>query len=196
MKRYYRWGVPRIGFVLTLTLWVACGHNDSPNGIADGPCPGESGFGARLEGVEGRVDVCVPDDSVLTVFTGDGWYDVDARMTGSDGIIYRFSMLFPHHTSSRKLNLTGDPAAARADANGAWLRYVEIPREGTPIQSIAVTAGSFRLGYSDTEVVAGLFENVELQMATLGEGTSAGTRRVPEGFFSILTDIAESHVTR
>jgi hypothetical protein len=145
--------------------------------------------------VEGRVDVCVPDDSVLTVFTGDGWYEVDASMTGSDGIEYRFSMLFPHHTSSRKLNLTGDPAAARADANGAWFRYVEIPASGAPIQSAAVTAGSFRLGYSDTEVVAGLFENVQLQMETVDGGESAGTRNVPEGFFSILTDIAEPTTT-
>ena len=195
MKRYYPRGLPRTGLLLVLVLWMACGRNDVPNGVADGPCPGESGFGARVDGADGPVDVCVPDDSVLTVFTGDGWYDVEASMTGSDGTLRRFSMMFPHHATSRKLNLTGDPNEARSDANGVWFHYSETPPEGPAVESSAVTAGTFRLGYSDTEVVAGMFEDVVLRMEVSGEGTPAGTQSVSEGFFSIMTDTQVPSVT-
>ena len=194
VKRYYRSGLPQSGLLLAILFLAACGDN-SPKGVADGPCPGESGFGARLESEDGQVDVCVTDDSVATVFTNQGWYDVTARMTGSDGTVYEFLMMFPHHTSSRKLNLTGDLTEARADVNGAWFRFVEIPPEGPAIESTTVTAGTFRLGYSDTEVVAGLFEDVVLEMTVSGQAVSAGTQSVPEGFFSILTDIRESSAT-
>jgi hypothetical protein len=198
VKRYYRSGLPQSGLLLSLLLVaagvVACGEN-SPEGVADGPCPGQSGFGARLESEDGTVDVCVADDSVATVFTERGWYDVTARMTESDGTVYHFAMLFPHHTSSRKLNLTGDLAEARADANGAWFRLVEIPPQGPAIESTAVTGGTFQLGYSDTEVVAGLFADVVLEMTISGQDSTLGTRLVPEGFFSVLTDSRASDVT-
>ena len=190
VKRYYRSGLPQFGLILVVLIITACGEN-SPKGVVDGPCPGESGFGARLESKDGRVDVCVADDSVATVFTHLGWYDVSARMTGPDGTVYEFLMMFPHHNSSRKLNLTGDLTEARADANGAWFRFIENPPEGPALESTAVAAGTFRLGYSDTEVVAGLFENVVLEMTVSGQAVSAGTQSVPEGFFSIMTDTRE-----
>jgi hypothetical protein len=194
VKLHYRLGLLQTGLLCAALFLAACG-NQSPQGIDDGPCPGESGFGARVENSEENVDVCVADDSVLTVFTYQGWYDVTARQTASDGTVYEFSMMFPHHSSSRKLNPTGNLAQARADANGAWFRMVVIPAEGPTTVSTAVAAGTFHLGYSDTEVVAGLFENLKLEMEVYGEGESAGTRMVPEGFFSILTDIDESAIS-
>ena len=194
VKLRYRLGLLQAGLLCSALILAACG-NRSPQGIDDGPCPGESGFGARVENSEANVDVCVADDSVLTVFTYQGWYDVTARQTASDGTVYEFSMMFPHHSTSRKLNLTGDLAEARADANGAWFRMAVIPADGPATVSTAVAAGTFHLGYSDTEVVAGLFENLKLEMEVYGEGESAGTQMVPEGFFSILTDIDESAIS-
>jgi hypothetical protein len=191
VKPYYPSGLPQFGLILAILIIVACGDN-SPQDVVDGPCPGESGFGARLESEDGLVDVCVADDSVATFFTHLGWYDVTARMTAPDGTVYEFSMMFPHHTSSRKLNLTGDLTEAKADANGAWFRFIENPPEGPALESTAVAAGTFHLGYSDTDVVAGLFENVVLEMVVSGQAVSAGTQSVPEGFFSVLTDTRES----
>jgi len=193
VKPHYRAGLPQFGLILAILLVIACGE-DPFNGVADGPCPGESGFGARIDGEDGPVDVCVADDSVVTVFTTMGWYDVTARSTASDGTTYEFAMLFPHHSTSRKLNLTGDLLEARADANGVWFRYVEIPPEGPALESTAVTGGTFSLGYSDTEVVAGLFANVVLEMTVTGESEAGGTRSLPEGFFSILTDRNENDI--
>jgi hypothetical protein len=189
MQRYYRLGLPLAGILLILSL--ACGVNDLPEGVADGPCPGESGFGARVAGADEQVDVCVHDSSVVTVFTADGWYDVTARMTASDGTVYEFFLLFPHHTSSRALNVTGNLAEARSDQNGAWFHYVETPPGGPALESIVVSPGTFRLGYSDTDVVAGLFEGLGLEMQTVDGGDPSGTRTVVEGFYSILTDVKE-----
>jgi hypothetical protein len=192
VKRHYRTGLsPAVFFVISLVL-AGCGVNDPPEDVADGPCPGESGFGARLASPDGYVDVCVADDSVVTVFTEEGWYRVEARMTGGDGTVYRFSMLFPHHTTSRKLNITGNLAEARADANGAWFQYRETPPDEPATESTAVTAGTFRLGYSDTEVVAGMFENLILEMEVSDLGEPAGTQAVAKGFFSILTDTTQN----
>jgi hypothetical protein len=190
----YRIGLAQIGLLIAVLQLTACGER-SPQGTVDGPCPGESGFGARVESAESEVDVCVADDSVLTVFTYQGWYDVTASETTSDGTLYQFSMMFPHHSRSRKLNLTGSLADARADINGVWFRMMVKPIEGPVTISSGVVAGTFHLGYSDTEVVAGLFENLELDMVVYGQGESAGTQLVPEGFFSILTDIDESSIT-
>jgi hypothetical protein len=194
MQLYYRFLVATTALLLAAMLPAACGEN-SPEDPVDGPCPGESGFGARVEGADNPVDVCVADDSVLTVFTYQGWYDVTARKTTSDGTLYEFSMMFPHHPTSRKLNVTGDLAQARADMNGAWFHLAVTPPDGPAAASVAVVAGTFRLGYSDTEAVAGMFENLKLEMALADGGESAGVQQVPEGFFSILTDIDESNAT-
>ena len=97
MQRYYRLGLPLAGILLILSL--ACGVNDTQDGLAQGPCPGESGFGARVAGSDEQVDVCVHDNTVVTVFTTDGWYDVTASMTASDGTLYEFFLLFPHYKS-------------------------------------------------------------------------------------------------
>jgi hypothetical protein len=179
-----------------LPLAPACGTNGPPLLPTSGPCPGESGFGARLSGAESDVDVCVPDDSVMTVFTFTGWYDVSVRHTGDDGTVYQFNMMFPHHDSSRKLNVTGNLADARADANGAWLNYIEQPPDGPAIESATVSGGTFRLGYSDTEVVAGLLAGIVMDMQFSDSGDAAGTRTLSEGFFSILTDIRHDSLTR
>ena len=198
-ERFYRIGLSQIGRILASGLVAvcvaACGNNPS-NEVADGPCPGESGFGARIEGSEGPIDVCVTDDSVTTVFTERGWYDVTARMTESEGTVYEFYLLFPHHATARKLNLTGNLAEAIGDANGAWFHFVEIPPGGPALESTAVTAGTFRLGYSDTEVVAGSFEDIVLEMSVSGLDSVAGARRLPLGFLSVLTDTMEFDATR
>lgn len=188
----YRLRLSEFGLIPVALLLAACGGSESPQGIDDGPCPGESGFGARVEYSEENVDICVADDYVRTVFTYQGWYEVDVSQEAPDGTVYEFSMIFPHHSSSRKLNLTGDLVQARSDPNGAWIRTVVIPAEGPVVRSTSIVSGTFRLGYSDTRVVAGLFENLELDMEFDGTEAAAGTQLVPEGFFSILTDIDES----
>lgn len=144
-----------------------------------------------MSGSEDEVDVCVPDDSVLTVFTYDGWYDVTAHWIGPDGSQYEFRTLFPHHSSPRPLNVTGDLASARADPSGAWFFYRETPAGGDAVESFRVASGAFQLGYSDTKVVAGAFTNIRLEMELGDTGEPAGTRTILEGFFSLLTDLAE-----
>jgi hypothetical protein len=177
----------RLAFLATI-FPAACAEDPSLNQDALGPCPGEAGFGARVAVAEGPVDVCAPDDSVATVFTLDGWYDATARATDENGTVYEFRMVFPHRPSARALNITGNLAEARADPDGAWFSYRELPQAGGGVESVLVRSGSFRLGYSDTEVVAGLFEGVELEMVSLDSGEAAGSRTIVEGFFSILTD--------
>jgi len=176
-------------------LAASCGEDTSQNQIASGPCPGEAGFGARLAAADGPVDVCVPDESVATVFTFDGWYNATARMKGDDGTVYEFQMMFPHRPTSRKLHITGNLAEALADPDGAWFYYLETPDSGDAIESALVTSGTFRLGYSDTKVVAGLFEGVELEMEAADSREPAGKRMVVEGFFSILTDESSANAT-
>ena len=185
-----------MAFCFLLALAPACGTNGPPLLPTKGPCPGESGFGARLAGAENDVDVCVPDDSVMTIFTFTGWYDVSVVHTGDDGTVYEFNLMFPHHDSSRKLIVTGNLADARADANGAWLKDLEHPANGPAIESAAVSGGTFHLGYSDTEVVAGLLADIVMDMRFSESGDAAGTRTLSEGFFSILTDVHESRLTR
>jgi hypothetical protein len=168
---------------------------DEPENPATGPCPGESGFGARVSGSDDEVDVCVPDDSVLTVFTYDGWYDVTANWIGPDGSEYEFRTLFPHHSNPRPLNVTDNLAEARADPSGAWFFYRETPPEGDALESVDVVSGAFQLGYSDTKVVAGAFSSIRLEMKLSDTDEPAGTRTIMEGFFSILTDLAEDALT-
>jgi len=193
MQRYYRLGLPLA--CLLLILGFACGENDTSGELSSGPCPGESGFGARVTGDDASVDACVSDETVVTVFTNEGWYDVSAHATGTDGTLYEFYLLFPHHSSSRALNVTSNLAAARADADGAWFYYRETPPDGETVESVALTPGPFRLGYSDTDVVAGMFEGIGLVLETADSGEPAGTRTVSEGFFSVLTDSKETLVT-
>jgi hypothetical protein len=192
------WLPPLIVCLLTIALWTACSEQSPVDGKASGPCPGESGFGARLAGqaeARDQVDICVHDDSVLTVFNSFGRYDVTARMTGDDGTIYEFQMMFPHRSSARALHLTGNLAEALADPDGAWFYYRDTPDGDSGVESVAVTAGTFHLGYSDTKVVAGMFSHVELELETVNSDRGAGTRTIVEGFFSILTDEDQSNTT-
>ena len=187
--------------LLIIALWTACSEKSPVDNVASGPCPGESGFGARLAGQAGlaeagdQVDICVHDDSVRTVFNSFGRYDVTARMTGDDGTVYEFQMMFPHRSSARALNLTGNLAEALADSEGAWFYFRDTPEGDSGVESVAVIAGTFHLGYSDTKVVAGMFSHVELEMETVNSDRGAGTRTIVEGFFSILTDEDQSSAT-
>jgi hypothetical protein len=179
--------VSAVGLAVALAV-AGCGGDDPAEGVADGPCPGESGFGARIPGADEPLDLCVPDDSVWTIFTHDGWYDVTVNTTAPDGTAYEFRMMFPHHTNSPKLNVTGNLAEARADQYGAWFYYREIAAGGGPVESFNVQSGSFRLGFSDGKVVAGQFERIELGLQDAGTEEPLGTQTVLEGFFSLLTD--------
>jgi hypothetical protein len=175
-------------------LAAGCGENE-PQAVVDGPCPGESGFGAIVAGGDEPLEACIPDDSILTVFTYDGWYDVTAIMAAADGTVYEFSMMFPHHATNRNLNVTDDLAEARADPNGAWFYYRETRRGNGDIHSFNIPSGSFWLGFSDGTRVACLLENIELQMETVGDHEPAGTRTVLDGFFTLLTDEQETRAT-
>lgn len=188
--------IVRLTLFCALALGLAGCSDDSPEqGIAEGPCPGEAGFGARVSVDDGPIDVCVPDDEVWTVLTSDGWYDVTVDMIAGDGTVYSFHLAFPNHDTSRALNVTGDLAEARADPNGAWFYYREDPEGSSGIESAGVVSGSFRLGFSDGTVVAGRFEQLELEMQTVVTRDAAGTRMVLEGFFSILVDAESPGIT-
>lgn len=174
---------------LTLLLFAACGDDSNPTDAKENLCAGESGLGARVTGRAAPVDICVPDGVVVTTYTAQNRYDVTARITGSDRTVYEIQMWFPHRPDLPKvLNLTGIFAEAEADPDGVWFFYKESPPDGDPIESVAVTGGLFTLSFSDTEVTAGTFRDVELDMQIVNTNNPAGSRSIPEGFFSISTD--------
>jgi hypothetical protein len=182
---------------LLLWLCVACGDESNPTEAEDNLCAGESGFGARVMGRASRVDVCVPDDNVVdnvekgvvTFFTVENRYNVTAETTARDGTIYQIQMNFPHKPNfPAALNLTGNQAQAKNDPDGVWFYYREIPSEGDAVESVAITGGSFTLSFSDTDVAAGTFQGVGLEIQIQGTHDPAGSRSIPEGFFSISTD--------
>lgn len=174
-----------------------CSEDSNPTEARDRLCGGEAGLGARITGRAAAVEFCVQDDRVVndvergvfTIFTIQDRYAVSATQTGPDGTVYEIQMVFPHKAELPKaLNLTGNQAQAEADPDGVWFYYLEVPPSGTAIESSAVTGGTFTLSFSDTEIAAGTFAGVGLEMQIRNTDTSAGTRGVPEGFFSISTD--------
>jgi hypothetical protein len=175
--------------VLTLLLSVACSDDEKPLDPEENLCAGESGVGARLTGRAAPVDICVPDNVVVTSFTEQNRYDVTARVTGSDRTVFEIQMRFPHKTNfPSQLNLTGNFSHAEGDPDGVWFSYKEFPPEGDAVESSAVTGGTFTLSFSDTEVAAGTFQGIVLDIQIEGTNDPAGSRTIPEGFFSISTD--------
>lgn len=189
-----------VSTVTALLMTVAltgCSEDSNPAEAKDKLCDGASGLGARVSGRAAPIDVCVPDDhpsggadkEVITSFTAQNRYDVTARMTAADGTIFEIQMIFPHQDQVPKaLNLTGNLAQASGDPDGAWFYYQEIPPTGDPVESTAVTAGTFTLSFSDTDIAAGTFAGVSLEIENANTNEAAGTRSISEGFFSISVD--------
>ena len=184
--------------VLFVFFQAGCSEESNPVEAEERLCGGEAGLAARIKGRAAPVDFCVQDDrvvesvekGVLTIFTIQNRYAVTASMTGPDGTEYEIQMLLPHKSEVPKaLNITGNQAQAEADPDGVWFYYQEIPPTGDALESVAVTGGTFTLSFSDTEVAAGTFAGVSLEMQTQNTNTAAGTRGIPEGFFSISTDV-------
>lgn len=190
-------GTKIVLIILLAFFQPGCSDESNPTEAAERLCGGEAGLAARVTGKAAPVEFCVQDDrvvesierGVLTVFTIQNRYSITASMTGPDGTLYEIQMVFPHKTDLPKvLNLTGNQAQAEGDPDGVWFYYQEIPPAGDAVESSAVTGGTFTLSYSDTETAAGTFAGVALEIQTQNTNTPAGTRNIPEGFFSISTD--------
>jgi hypothetical protein len=180
------------GFLLVAALG---GCADDPPAATDPLCGGDFGVGMRVEGHAEPIEVCVSDADVSALLTSLSRYDVAAQMQTDDGI-FQLRMVFAQQAAFPvSLRIVGTLAEATADPGTAWVYYEEIPDGGIPIESAAVTGGSFRLSFSDDTIAVGFFENVDLSMEEVLTGDPAGKRRIVRGEFSISVESAPTTTT-
>jgi hypothetical protein len=176
--------------LLVLALLApSCGDQDNSVNPEDRLCGGEAGFAARVEGRASPLEVCTSNDDAIVAFSSGGDYVITATMT-MNGDFFQFDLLVPHHANFPVvLTLTGDRGAALDDEFAVWMYYQEVPRSGEDVESYEITGGTFRLTYSDTNVMAATFSGVEMKMRTQ-ESTpqDRGTRLIESGFMSLSVD--------
>jgi len=169
-------------------LAAVAGCSDDPPTEADALCGGDFGVGLRVEGPAQPLEVCVSDADVSALLTSLSRYDVAAQMQTDDGI-YQLRMVFAQHSDfPLSLRVVNSIAEATSDPGAVWVYYEEIPQGGQPIESTAVTGGTFRLSYSDDKIAVGYFDNVDLAMEEVLTGDPAGKRRIVRGEFSISVE--------
>jgi len=172
-------------------MFASCGTNEAPVNPDTVLCRGESDVALRVLGGARPVDMCVDTEDVSATISND-IYEITVRVE-QDSVIYELQMTFAHHDNFPvALNVTGDLGAALGDPNGAWLFYQEIPASGGAVESVAVSGGSFILGFSGRDVVTGTLAKVTFDMRDAATTSSAGTREISEGIFSILTDAQQT----
>jgi hypothetical protein len=169
-------------------LAAVAGCSDDPPAGGDALCGGDFGVGLRVEGNAQPLEVCVSDADVSALLTSLARYDVAAQMTTDDGV-YQLRMVFAQHADfPLSLRVVNTIAEAISDAGAVWVYYEEIPQGAQPIESAAVTGGTFRLSYSDDKIAVGYFDNVDLTMEEVLTGDPAGKRRIVRGEFSISVE--------
>jgi hypothetical protein len=168
------------------TLLLAACSDDDPAVDEDALCPGESGVGIRVEGRAETLDVCVSDAAVDALLTSESHYDVTARLTLDDDSVVQLRLVFTQRPDAPvNLRLVDSITEATNDPGTVYVSYQEVPGTGSPIQSTAITGGTFRLTFNDDKVAAGTMEDVGLNMSSVQTGDPAGTRQIVEGFFSV-----------
>lgn len=172
---------------LVLAAALAACSKDSPD-EAHALCDGDFGVGMRVEGRAAPLEVCVSDADVSALLTALSRYDVSAQMQTDDGI-FQVRMVFAQRSDFPvSLRIVDSIAEVSSDPGTAFVYYEEIPEGGKPIESAAVSGGTFRLSFSDDKIAAGFFENVDMSMKEVLTGDPAGSRRLVRGEFSISVE--------
>jgi hypothetical protein len=172
--------------IFCLALLVAsCGGDDSAVDPDDRLCNGEGGLGVSVQGRADPLEFCVDDADVSVLLTSLNRYDIAAQMDTPDGVI-QLRLVFAQRDDF-PVSLAPVPTIGEAtsDPGNVWIYYEEIPGGGDAIESLEVTGGSFRLSFSDEDVLAGTLSGITLTMHDVDSGDGAGSRRLAEGFFSL-----------
>ena len=168
-----------------LLLIGACGKDD-PASPGERLCGGETGLGLLIEGRADPLEFCVDDPDVSVVLTSQNRYDVRAEVSTADGT-FVVRMVFAVRSFPATLRITDSLAETTNDPGVVWLYYEEIPAGGDPIESFAVTGGTFTLSFVDADVATGVLKNVVFEMRDFSSGDPAGQRKFADGMFSIST---------
>jgi hypothetical protein len=170
--------------LLAAALLASCGK-DSGVDPDERLCNGEAGLGAAIQGRAEPLEFCLDDGDVSVLLTSLDRYDIAARLTTADGdfqirMVFAVRSDFP--VSLIPVSTIGE---ATADPGNVWIYYEEVPDGADAIESLEVTGGSFRLTFSDEDVLAGTIEGINFTMHDVSSGDEAGKRRISEGFFSL-----------
>ncbi len=178
------WGRRQLALLLCLALCLACEGND-PVEPDDRLCTVDTGLGAEIVGRSSPVAFCLDDDDVSVVLTTSNRYDVSGQMSTASGV-FQIRMVFALRADFPvSLTPVSTVAEATADPDNVWIYYEEAPDGGDPIESLAVTAGTFRLTFSDENVLTGTMKGISFNMGDVSNSDPAGTRTISEGFFSL-----------
>jgi len=102
------------------------------------------------------------------------------------GVVYQVQLLFTYRADAPvSLRIVDSIAEATNDPTTARLYLKEVPTGGDAVESGDVSGGTLHLGFNDASVVTGTLRDVSLAMHRVSDGQDAGTRTVPEGFFSL-----------
>ena len=184
-RRTPGWVRSTLGSLIILTLLASCSGSSNPVDPNDRLCGGEAGLGARIEGRSQPLAFCVDDGDVSVLLTASDRYDIAAQLNTPRGV-FQIRMVFALRSDFPvSLVPVATIAEATADPGKVWIYYVEIPNSGNAIESLETSGGSFRLTFSDENVLAGTLENIALTMHDVSSGDTVGTRKLAEGFFSL-----------
>lgn len=151
-------------------------------------CGGESGFGARIQGLFVLIDMCVPEEKTLTTLgqIDPNRYCVTASYT-EDSLTIEVEMSFIMQIMlPRKMNPTSDQLTGFLDPAGVWVQYRETRPGFSPLRSDSVS-GNFTLTFSDSTVIVATFDNMYIGLVDTTGQTSV--RKIESGFLSVIPDI-------
>lgn len=176
-------------FVVSLPFLAACEENtvaEDTNRLCGNTSPS---LAARISGTPQPVDLCVSNDEAKTTYSTapSGRYLVSGDFV-ADGVVYSIRIgFFLQPNQPQTLSMTSDSLFAASNPGSAWFFYAE--REaGSYEYATASVTGDFRLTIGDQNVAVGTFTNVEIQLESIPDQNSAGTRMISEGYFSVTPD--------
>ena len=178
---------------LVLTVAVLClSACTTPSGTGaidtNKLCRGQSGFGARIQGLIAPIDMCVPEEKTLTTLgqIDPNRYCVTASYT-EDSLTIEVEMSFIMQTMlPRKMNPTSDQLIGFLDPAGVWVQYRETRPGFSTLRSDSVS-GNFTLTFSDSTVVVATFDNMYIGLVDTTGQTSV--RKFETGFLAVIPDI-------
>jgi hypothetical protein len=174
---------------VSLTILSACEENtvaEDANRLCGNTSPS---LAARISGAPQPVDLCVSNDEATATYsaTPSGHYLVSGDFV-ADGVVYSIRIgFFLQPNQPQTLSMTSDSLFAASNPGSAWFFYAEREAGSYEYGTESVT-GDFRLTIGDQSVAVGTFANVEIQLESIPDRNSAGTRMISEGYFSVTPD--------
>jgi hypothetical protein len=175
-------------------LLSGCSDDETTVDPGERLCKGMSGFAARISGTPEPIEMCVPDENTIVIYTPPGGgnpagkYEITSSYTSGDLTIEISTLLYAHSKTPQLLNVTGDRGQAEFDPDGFWFHYREI-KDGDYDFSSTVVSGTATVTFNDPTVVVVTFTNLEISLTdTATSSTDAGSRRISEGYINALSD--------